>query len=148
MKKRNLFIILVCLFTISCEKEGEFVPDVPEYLVGKFKISKYIKVSNGISTNYFATMPSCVKDNIITYNRDYMVSLDEGATKCNSSDPQLVTAKFTIDGQKFTTYSGDKGNKLEEGIMIYGACICEEIEITFVGGSPGDSSIIRYKKQP
>ncbi len=116
MRKVHLFIILVCLFTISCEKE--FVSPVPEDFVGKFKISAYTKVSNGISTNYYATMPSCVKDNIITYSRDYIVSLDEGATKCNSSDPQLVSATFTIDGTKINTYTGDEGDDLDEGTIL------------------------------
>ena len=146
MKKVHLFIILVCLFTISCKKE--FVSPVPEEFVGKFKISGYTKVSNGISTDYYATtMPSCAKDNITTYSRNYIVSLDEGATKCNSSDPQLVSAKFTIDGLKFKTYTGDKGNNLEEGTILF-LLASGDFSLSFVGGSPGDSSIITYQKQP
>jgi hypothetical protein len=143
MKKVHLFIILVSLLIISCEKE--FVWDPPEELLGKFKISAYTKVSNGISTNYYATMPSCVKDNIITYSRDWKVSLDEGATKCNSSDPQLVSAKFTIDGQKMFTYTGDEGDDLDEA--IYDG-IGQDLTLTFVGGSPGDRSIITFQRQP
>ncbi len=151
MKKRliNIGILFISLSCICgmCSKEEDFVGSVPESLIGKFKISAYTKVINGVSTNYYATMPSCDKDNIITYSREWMVSLDEGATKCNSSDPQLVSAKFSIDGLKMITYTGDEGDDLDEGTILnwYGS---GDIELSFVGGSPGESSIIYYKKQP
>lgn len=44
---------------------------------------------NGIdvtSTYYTA----CELDNILTFNTDYTYVEDEGATKCNASDPQIV----------------------------------------------------------
>ncbi|MEJ7822699.1 MAG: hypothetical protein WKF85_10285 [Chitinophagaceae bacterium] len=150
MKKRlitfgSLFICLSCICGM-CSKD-DVVSLVPDDLVGKFKISGYTLVSNGISTNYFATRPSCVKDNIITYSRDYMVSLDEGATKCDPSDPQLVSAKFTLDGQKINTYTGDEGDDLDEGTIL-SVSASGVLVISFVGGSPGDSAIITYQKQP
>jgi hypothetical protein len=35
--------------------------------------------------------PSCQIDNLIGYNSDGTMTIDEGATKCNSSDPQVKT---------------------------------------------------------
>jgi hypothetical protein len=36
----------------------------------------------------FTTMQNCTKDNLYTFKTDQTMLLDEGATKCNASDPQ------------------------------------------------------------
>lgn len=45
------------------------------------------------STDVSALIQACQKDNIVTFSSDFTGLLDEGATKCNSSDPQ--TTPFT-----------------------------------------------------
>lgn len=63
----------------------------------------------------FAQMDECEKDNIITFKTDKTVIEDEGATKCDPSDPQTLpggTWAFTngetelvLDGETFTITS-------------------------------------------
>jgi len=39
-------------------------------------------------TSWWAIFPDCDKDNVFTFKANNVVTTDEGASKCNSSDPQ------------------------------------------------------------
>ena len=38
----------------------------------------------------YSTIQDCRKDNVLQYATDYTYSVDEGITKCSSSDPQII----------------------------------------------------------
>ena len=59
-------------------------------------------MSGGADVSGF--IPACQKDNIITFQATGIGNLDEGATKCNSGDPQSVNFNWTL------TDSGTKLN--------------------------------------
>ena len=42
------------------------------------------------------TLQACFKDNTYQFNKDSTVLVNEGATKCNSSDPQTATYSWSI----------------------------------------------------
>jgi hypothetical protein len=50
-------------------------------------------------TDLFSMMPSCELDNTLKFNSDASKSLvqDEGATKCNSMDPQQVSGSWQLN---------------------------------------------------
>ena len=53
--------------------------------------------SNAGWSDLYQGIPSCRKDNIITYYSDLSLINNEGATKCNSSDPQIFkTATWAL----------------------------------------------------
>jgi hypothetical protein len=56
-------------------------------------------------------IPSCVQDNTITFRADSTGTLDEGATKCNASDPQSTP---------FTWYFKNNGDSLYSPNPIFG----------------------------
>ncbi len=52
--------------------------------------------ANGVfDTNILNTMFSCEKDNFDTYKTNGIMETNEGASKCNPSDPQTWTATWT-----------------------------------------------------
>lgn len=140
----SAFLLLLFL---GCNKsENDQDTSAQSLLLGKWKITGYTQVSNGTSSDYYVTMPPCAKDNVITYSSNNNVSLDEGATKCNQSDPQLVSETYTINGSQITTYTGDEGDDLDQGTII--SLTSTTLIISFDGGAPNDKGIITYTRQP
>ncbi|MBP6456263.1 MAG: hypothetical protein KA275_05980 [Chitinophagaceae bacterium] len=48
------------------------------------------KIDNGAWVDAYATVQSCAKDNILNYLTTSAYNVDEGATKCNTTDPQTL----------------------------------------------------------
>jgi hypothetical protein len=64
----------------------------------------------GYSNDVFAQMDNCSKDDTYKFNSDNTMKLDEGASKCNSADPQFTagTWSFNTDETVLTiTTDGD-----------------------------------------
>ena len=52
-------------------------------------VSYRYNFNSGAWTDGYATIPNCQKDNKLSFLSNFEYKLDEGATKCNSSDPQI-----------------------------------------------------------
>lgn len=50
----------------------------------------------GMSGDEFAQMEPCFKDDLTRFNTNFTVTFDEGATKCDDSDPQSVTGTWAF----------------------------------------------------
>lgn len=113
MKKFN-FLFCLTVFSLfilaSCKKDKDEDPSTPLSIVGKWKQSSgtYNPAYFG-TTDYFADYEACEKDDIIEFKSDNTFEINEGATKCDPSDPQVLftdnysynaaTKTLTIDGQ-------------------------------------------------
>ena len=94
MRKRIplfLFCLITLLFNISCKKDSSTVSSRSQLLTdGNWTLVFYrYNFNNGAWNDGYATLPDCQKDNKLFFNSDLTYILDEGATKCNSSDPQI-----------------------------------------------------------
>jgi len=81
----------ICLTVESCKKNDKSSNPI----VGKWKMTEYIR--NGINV-YGTQVGACVIDNVGTFTSDHQVIVDEGPTKCNSSDPQTSTGTYSFNG--------------------------------------------------
>lgn len=54
----------------------------------------------GYSTDMFADMDTCEKDDTHKFNTDQSVITDEGATKCDSSDPQKTNGTWSFNSDE------------------------------------------------
>jgi hypothetical protein len=88
-----LSILIVCsVFTVSCKKEKTKT----ELLTEKAWLRTALTVNPGIPagaitiTDLLAQIEPCVKDDLLKFTADQKYSEEEGATKCNPSDPQIV----------------------------------------------------------
>lgn len=91
-----LFSIVLCFIVSSCQKEKTKT----ELLTGKtwkmsgFNINPGLPNPNGGSpiTDFYTQLSACDKDDLWKYNIDKKYTVDEGASKCNASSPQISEA--------------------------------------------------------
>lgn len=93
--------LAIVLFTItvlvSCDKNDSPPKSNTDYIIqGSWKFEK--ATSSGTDVSGF--LPTCHKDNIMTFLANGSGTFDEGPTKCNSGDPQTTnfTWNFTNNG--------------------------------------------------
>ena len=103
-----LLMITVIATTLSCKKDKEenanTVKSKTELITkGSWKRTALVSNpaydwnANGVfDTNILNTMFSCEKDNFETYQANGMVVTNEGATKCDSSDPQTWSVTWSF----------------------------------------------------
>ena len=56
--------------------------------------SSTMQSSTPVTTDILAQMPPCRRDDFLQFNADYTLVNDEGATRCNVSDPQSHTSSW------------------------------------------------------
>jgi len=95
MGKLNLLLIAsLFLATISCKKDDS-APSKKELLTGKNwvltaeTVSPAINFNGVLITDLYAQMESCTKDDVSKFNSDGTYTFEEGASKCDPSDPQV-----------------------------------------------------------
>ena len=75
---------------------------------GSWKITGWIVVSGSISYDYWKEADNCIKDNIVTFKADGSLTNDEGATKCDPSDDQVLTGAWAFaENETKIEYDGD-----------------------------------------
>ena len=127
MKKSLLAITAMTLLFTACKKDDE-TPVNPKKTVvtsGKWHItssSSVVAYPAPIGTqtfDLFAMIPACQRDNRYTFNSDNTVTTDEGATKCNASDPQQKTGgtwAFLNNDTQFQVVDGS--NSVSGDILV------------------------------
>ncbi len=120
MRTLKLFLISTLLFSISsCKKDSTNSENTFDLLTsGPWKtIEQSWNPSNTGWSDFYAGIPTCLKDNTITYRSDLSSLTDEGPTKCNSSDPQTITGTWSLYANN-TKYSVTvNGNTTEYEIL-------------------------------
>ncbi len=56
----------------------------------------------GSTNDFFSMIEDCLKDDTYSYNADKSLVLDEGASKCDNSDPQKVTGSWSFNSDETT----------------------------------------------
>lgn len=90
---------------ISCNKNDTPPPTNTDYIIkASWKFDK--AMSGGADVSGF--LNACYKDNTMTFQANGTGSLDEGATKCNSGDPQTTnfTWNFSNNGSTLNVTGG------------------------------------------
>ena len=109
--KNYVFVLLsIGLIVISCKKSSDS-PSKTQLLTSAtwkydtvaLDLDKDGKPDTPVPPGYIA---SCSLDNTITFKTDSTGTLDEGATKCNSTDPQSTTFHWYFKNDN-TLYSPD-----------------------------------------
>ena len=98
---KNTTLFLAAAATIlsfgSCSKDddnnGDSNPVSKTTLLttGGWVIYSNIEIQGPNTYDIFASNNDCDKDDILIFNKNSSITFDEGATKCNPSDPQTYT---------------------------------------------------------
>jgi len=96
MTKLTLTVFSVILILSSCKKDSNSAKGGSAILTsGKWQITastSTFTIAGSTQTNdIFSLLPSCVQDNYYIFNPDGTGTTDEGATKCDDSDPQTTS---------------------------------------------------------
>lgn len=98
MKQIMLLCTTACiLLGVSCKKEEERITLRTEMITAnQWRVSALdatTRVGNAkvSETDYYDLMPDCERDNLIAFNADQTVTIDEGPEKCNPDAPQSYT---------------------------------------------------------
>ena len=88
-------MILLMASSVACKKDAAVSADNSVLLTtGLWKRTGETK--NGKDT--FIATSNCDKDNTYAFATDGKVAFDEGATKCDASDPQTTTGSWAFTG--------------------------------------------------
>lgn len=103
------FVLAITIFTMSCNKDNNTTnpgapstphhPSAPEYqalIQQEWRLTNltailpvdYDNDGDG-ETQIYAEMPACQQDNLFSFVNDSVYVVKEGATKCNSTDPDI-----------------------------------------------------------
>jgi hypothetical protein len=111
IKNISIALSLVLVTLLSCKKNETVVTPKTktEFLAGtsskSWKNTKAIAANGGLTIDLVNSQPTCVVDNILTFSTTKTYEIREGATKCNTADPDLVLKAnwgFNADETKFT----------------------------------------------
>jgi hypothetical protein len=135
MKNFNLIsrVLILNLLTLTvllsaCKKDDQ-VPTKTELLTkGVWKMTAYtvdpefaIFDNNGNMTgttnDMFATMEDCEKDDTNKFNTDKTMVADEGATKCDSSNPQMTSMVWSFNADETALNISDDGDAIILSIL-------------------------------
>ncbi|MBD2767198.1 hypothetical protein IC235_04750 [Hymenobacter sp. BT664] len=98
-----------CLFT-SCEKDEEkeefILKSRTDLLTTKnWRVSAVSFVAGTTTTDVYALLPACEKDDFVKFNTNKSLLFDKGPLRCDPSSPQTTTGSWdlTVNDTKLTT---------------------------------------------
>lgn len=126
MKTTTLLVLVAAMVAISSCKKDEDNSSTPSNNASKKELLTAKKwKATGLTlggTDFWSQIDACEKDNINTFKTDGVYIQDEGATKCDPSDPQIITTSTWtfIDNDTKLVYDGDtaKINELSASKMV------------------------------
>lgn len=92
--KRTLLLLALFGFLFSCKRE---MPEDATPLTDSIKDKNWLLIADstvssaGTVENNYDLLPGCEKDDLVQFKSNKTLVRDEGATKCNASDPQTMT---------------------------------------------------------
>lgn len=99
MKKALIFVFLgSSLIFSSCKKDSD--PTKKEMIVGKNWVVTAFTVDPAypiIGNNLYNQIAACTKDDITKFAADGKATFDEGASKCQVTDPQTTTGSWAFN---------------------------------------------------
>jgi hypothetical protein len=139
---------LAFLTISSCKKEDEKTTPAKtktELLTSKPWKSTALTINPGLSiggtiiTDFFAQLPSCSKDDTDKYNAGGTGVNDEGATKCDPTDPQSTPFTWVFNpSETILTRGGESQNIIQlDETTLKVTTVVDGKEFEDIGGIPG-----------
>jgi hypothetical protein len=102
-KLLGLSLIALSIAIASCKDKNDDVVIARSVLVQKtWKMTDEVETIGTTTTNTFASIPSCSKDDLTILRANGLGEFNEGPTKCSALDPQIdpITWSLTTNDTK------------------------------------------------
>ena len=124
VKSLGLISLMMLLVMASCKKDDPApVKTTKDYLTAhNWKMTAQVidpgvNINGTIITDIFVFVPDCTKDDLTKFESNGSITDDEGATKCDPTDPQTTTdGKWVLSSDKKTmtiTYPNEDPTSIE-----------------------------------
>ena len=134
----SFMIALIFFMSIASCKKGEATGAIYNPIVGKWKMTAYIH--NGVEV-YGTGVPTCITDNIIAFSNTNIVTSDEGLSKCNASDPQILSGTYTSNSNQTQIDLTVNGSTESYSIITLNLTTLQLKQLS-------NNDVITYLKQP
>jgi len=127
MKKILFTALILSSFFVGCKKK-EDKPATAQTKTQLLTANNWVLTAIMSSTlgetdkDLFRILPNCIKDDFSKYNSNFTLIYDDGATKCNPSDPQTTNDVWSFNSDEtILTVSGDpkKIETLNATVLIF-----------------------------
>lgn len=137
--KMILAFIAIASVTLSgCKKDKE--ESNTDKLTGKnwkmtaLTVDPPLNIGGTMISNVYPQIPACQQDDLDIFNSNGTVTFDEGATKCNASDPQSTQGTWTWNTNETILSITDSGNTESYTIVSLSDTV---MVVTFTDNSSG-----------
>lgn len=121
MKTSSTYLLIAAMaaLTVSCKKDGETTPtpSKTDLLTAKNWRVTDLKLG-GQSIYNSGLIDPCDKDNLYKFNTNKTATFDEGAAKCNPSDPQTQTGSWDFTTNETKLKITDPTGDVMEGEIV------------------------------
>ena len=112
-------VVMLLLLSIGCKKSENTTSSSKKDLLisGSWKIAAVVadEDANGsYETDRFATFTDCYKDNFLIFKSNGELEGNEGPTKCDAADQQIMTTSWQLTQNETHLAIGPDEYKLEE----------------------------------
>jgi hypothetical protein len=118
MKKTlRLVAPLLMLTAMACSKKDKAPTKTDMLTSSSWKMTALREDNDGdgnFETDAFATLPSCSKDDVITFKANGQMTWDEGGSKCDPADPQSETLTWSFSNNETTLVIDSDPYTIEE----------------------------------
>jgi len=93
------FAIIACIVVAACSKNDNSQQNAEAILTtNRWQLTAATVTIPGssLSVNVYDSLPTCVKDNFYVFAKGGTVTVDEGASKCDESDPQTYSGNWQL----------------------------------------------------
>jgi len=106
-------------------------------IIGKWKANAGILIIGTDTTDVYAAMDDCEKDNISSFNSDHTYVVDEGTLKCTPEDPTAFNGTWSLSGNNLTVITPSNTQKWEI-LQLDNTTL----KITYTGSINGSSATV------
>lgn len=120
-----LLLTVLCAGFFACKKESGPAAETKADLLAS---GAWLHESSGVDVDKNGTIeltleaagvPQCRLDNVLTFRKDNTATADEGATKCNTADPQTTQFNWQFaDNETALLFSGNVFTQLNGKFSI------------------------------
>ena len=102
--KKLVYFSLLAATLVACKKDSENTPSKTDLLTAKaWKVTSMTKVATVDGQKYTETsIDPCEADDSFQFKADKSIVFDQGATKCDPTNPQQVTGTWAFSNKEQT----------------------------------------------